>query len=213
MNNCHFDRNKHVYRNDAFVELVKDAIRFFNGTPVHDLPPSENFVGSGVYALYYTGKNAFYSRYSEINRLSYDCPIYVGKAVPKGWRQSRVSDAMKNKSNELYSRLKEHSRSILSCENLKITDFSCRFVIFEQDSSDMISSIEASLIKINSPLWNSCLDGFGNHDPGKGRYEQARSDWDVLHSGRIWAERLKGQPNNMNYIIENVNAHLLNLKK
>lgn len=33
-----FDRSKHVYTNEAFVELVKDAIRFFNGTPVHALP-------------------------------------------------------------------------------------------------------------------------------------------------------------------------------
>jgi hypothetical protein len=30
-----FDRSKHVYVNDAFSELVKDAVRFFNGTPVH----------------------------------------------------------------------------------------------------------------------------------------------------------------------------------
>ena len=27
-----FDRSKHVYHNEAFVELVKDAVRFFNGT-------------------------------------------------------------------------------------------------------------------------------------------------------------------------------------
>jgi len=66
MKSLAFDRNKHVYRNDAFAELVKDAIRFFNGT---------------------------------------------------------------------------------------------------------------------------ALDGFGNHDPGKGRYEQAKSDWDIIHPGRVWAER------------------------
>jgi hypothetical protein len=33
-----FDRSEHVYKNAAFAELVKDAIRFFNGTPVHTLP-------------------------------------------------------------------------------------------------------------------------------------------------------------------------------
>jgi len=47
-----FDRNEHIYKNDVFTELVKDAVRFFNGTPVHKLPPSESFLGTGVYALY-----------------------------------------------------------------------------------------------------------------------------------------------------------------
>lgn len=93
-----FDRNKHVYHNEAFVELVKDAVRFFNGTPVHQLPPPERFTGTGVYALYYTGSNKHYIRYKELNRLSYDFPIYVGKAVPSGWRQGRTKrmEAIKN---------------------------------------------------------------------------------------------------------------------
>jgi len=47
-----FDRAKHVYRNEAFVELGKDAVRFFSGTPVHPLPPPERFLGTGVYALF-----------------------------------------------------------------------------------------------------------------------------------------------------------------
>ena len=61
-----FDRNEHVYRNNAFAELVKDAIRFFNGTPVHTLPPPNSFLGTGVYALYYTGQNPLYQRYAEL---------------------------------------------------------------------------------------------------------------------------------------------------
>ena len=44
-----FDREKHVYKNDAFVEMVKDAIRFFNGIPVHPVPTPERFYGTGVY--------------------------------------------------------------------------------------------------------------------------------------------------------------------
>src|ERR1035441_6648246 len=40
-----FDRAEHVYRNDAFAELVKDAVRFFNGTPVLPLPqPPAQFI-------------------------------------------------------------------------------------------------------------------------------------------------------------------------
>lgn len=208
-----FDRNKHVYHNEAFVELVKDAVRFFNGTPVHELPPPERFLGAGVYALYYIGDNPLYTRYKELNRLSYDFPIYVGKAVPSGWRQSRISDSESTQSNELYRRLIEHSRSVSSGDGLSLSDFSCRFVIFESEGSDMIGSIEAALIKLKRPLWNSCLDGFGNHDPGSGRYEQARSDWDVIHTGRVWADRLNGTPNSKNDVVANIANHLKNLKK
>ena len=208
-----FDRSKHIYKNDAFVELVKDAVRFFNGTPVHTLPPPERFFGVGVYAIYYTGKNPIYKKYSELNRLSYDFPIYVGKAVPSGWRQSRISHSEANQSTELFSRLRQHSNNIIVGENINLEDFSCRFVIFESDGSDMISTIEASLIKLNRPLWNSAMDGFGNHDPGKGRYEQANSDWDVIHKGRPFAEKLKGISKPKEIIINNIKNHLEILKK
>lgn len=77
----------------------------------------------------------------------------------------------------------------------------------------MIGAIEAALIKLNRPLWNSCLDGFGNHDPGKGRYEQARSAWDVIHPGRNWADGLKGNANSKASILAAIEAHLQALKK
>lgn len=203
-----FDRKEHVYKNDAFGELVKDAIRFFNGTPVQVMPPPESFLGTGVYAFYYTGSHPLYKKYAELNRLSYGYPIYVGKAVPKGWRQARVSDSTKNQSRELYTRLKEHSKNISTVYDLSLQDFSCRFVIFEAEGSDMISTIEAALIKLNRPLWNTAVDGFGNHDPGSGRYEQAKSDWDVIHTGRFWAEKCNGQPKNKLTITTNIERHL-----
>jgi len=187
-----FNRSEHVYKNDAFAELVKDAVRFFNGTPAHTLPPPEAFLGTGVYAMYYIGKNPIYKKYAELNRLSYDHPIYIGKAVPKGWRQARVSDNLLGQSKELYNRLREHSRNIRDAQELDLKDFRCRFVIFEDASSDMIGTIEAALIKLHTPLWNTAVDGFGNHDPGSGRYEQAKSDWDVIHPGRAWANKCKG---------------------
>ena len=211
MKSIEFDRKKHIYKSEAFVELVKDAVRFFNGTPVHTLPPAEAFLGTGVYALYYTGQNPLYHRYAELNRLAYNHPIYVGKAVPKGWRQSRISDSAINQSRELCNRLKEHSRNITLGANLDLAEFMCRFVIFEDESSDMISTIEAALIKLSQPLWNVALDGFGNHDPGKGRYEQAKSDWDVIHPGRIWAERCNGTPKDKSVIIANIDRHFQNI--
>ena len=189
-----FDRDEHVYRNRAFVELVKDAVRFFNGTPVCAAPPPEKFTGCGVYALYYTGKNPHYLRYSELNRLAYNYPIYVGKAVPPGWRKARASSVSNSKSATLFSRIREHCGSVSKTATLELSDFSCRFVIFEDDLSDMIGTVEASLIKNFRPLWNTAVDGFGNHTPGKGRFEQAKSDWDVIHPGRAWADKCKGIP-------------------
>lgn len=208
-----FDRSEHVYKNEAFSELVKDAIRFFNGTPVHTLPPPESFLGTGVYALYYTGKSPVYKKYSELNRLSYGYPIYVGKAVPKGWRQARVSDTQSGQSTELFNRLREHSRSISVAQGLELQDFHCRFGIFEEVSSDMIGAIEAALIKLNLPLWNTAVDGFGNHDPGSGRYEQAKSDRDVLHPGRAWAKKCNGAHAENNAVLSNILTHFKSIER
>jgi hypothetical protein len=202
-----FDRAEHVYRNDAFAELVKDAIRFFNGTPVHILPLQQGFTGSGIYALYYTGANPHYAPLAEVNRLSYSVPIYVGKAVPRGWRQSRVSDNLLTQSKELQNRIKEHTRNILKGNGLDLPDFACRFVIFEDEGSDMISTVEATLIKLFRPLWNSAVDGFGNHAPGSGRFDQAKSDWDVIHPGREFAEKCRGVPKDLDTVLRNVEAH------
>jgi hypothetical protein len=206
-----FDRSEHVYKNYAFAELVKDAVRFFNGTPVHTLPPPESFLGTGVYALYYTGRNPLYKRYAELNRLAYSYPIYVGKAVPKGWRQARASDSASSQSRELIGRLREHGRNIELGAELSLDDFMCRFVIFEEEGSDMISTIEAALIKLNRPLWNTAVDGFGNHDPGKGRYEQAKSDWDVIHEGRAWAKKCNGKSREKINVVAKIRHHLKSL--
>ena len=206
-----FDRKNHVYKNDAFDELVKDAVRFFNGTPIQVLPPSVSFTGTGIYAIYYTGKHSFYSRYADLNRLDYRLPIYVGKAVPRGWRQSRIADNPASQSRELFSRLKEHARNIAIGDGLDPDDFMCRFVIFENAGSDMISTIEAALIKLNRPLWNSVVDGFGNHTPGMGRFQQAKSNWDVIHPGRAWAEKCTGKHNIKEKITAAIKAHLSKL--
>ena len=48
---------------------------------------------------------------------------------------------------------------------------------------------ETLLIERFKPVWNQVLDGFGNHDPGAGRYNGLRPLWDVLHPGRSWADK------------------------
>lgn len=181
-----FDRSKHVFHSPEFEEFVNDTIRFFNGTPVQPVPPIEKFEGIGVYALYFIGKDSLYNQFHEINRLEYSQPIYVGKAVPRGWRQGRECSS---KSNELYRRLCDHAKSIAQAENLYIEDFLCRFMILENEASNLIGTVEAALIRHYQPLWNCLIDGFGNHDPGRGRYNQEISEWDVLHPGREWARK------------------------
>lgn len=203
-----FDRNDHIYKNDAFDELVKDAVRFFNGTPVVEMPPTVKFSGVGVYALYFIGNTAPYERYGELNRIKYDYPIYVGKAVPKGWRQARVISNDNQNTYELNGRLRQHHRTIEKGAGINPVDFSCRFVIFEGVSSSMISTVESALIRLFKPLWNTEVDGFGNHDPGKGRYNQARSDWDVIHPGREWAKKCAQNPNQKNTIIQRIRTHM-----
>jgi len=206
-----FDREKHVYKCDEFLELVLNAIRFFNGTPVHGLPLVDKFNGTGIYAIYYTGKIKPYEKYGVLNRSEYNHPIYVGKAVPKGWRKSRISDNTQKQGTELCSRLRQHTCNIKAC-GFDLKDFAVRFVIFENDSSDMISAVEAALIKLKLPLWNVVIDGFGNHTPGKGRFEQAKSDWDVIHPGRDWANKCNGQHNEASAILDRIKYYFSKTK-
>lgn len=204
-----FEREEHVYKSDAFEEIIKDTIRFFNGTPVLSMPIEEKFHGTGVYAIYYIGSSKRYEEIAQRNRIEFSLPIYVGKAVPRGWRQARIEDEIKKKSYELNGRLNEHTRSIMQVSNLKIQDFTCRFMILEGNSSSLIGTVEAALIRYYKPIWNTQLDGFGNHDPGKGRYNQARSDWDVVHPGRSWADKCKGESNSIDKIKENIVQYFL----
>jgi len=73
-----------LHKNCQRTEIIKDTIRFFNGTPVHTLSPPIRFHGTGVYAIYYFGKSEYYKEIYEQNRLEFHQPVYVGKAVPVG---------------------------------------------------------------------------------------------------------------------------------
>ena len=55
-----FKREEHVYVNSQFSELLKDAVRFFHGTPVLPLPPETPFSGAGVYAIYCIARKGIY---------------------------------------------------------------------------------------------------------------------------------------------------------
>ena len=149
------------------------------------LPPTEKFSGSGVYALYYTGSLPYYSH---ISSSDLDKPIYVGKAVPTGARKG--SPGVDSESTtELYRRLHDHAKSIDQAENLDLVEFQARYLVVEQI---WITLAERFLINYFRPLWNTVIDGFGNHDPGRGRSAMRRPRWDIVHPGRPWAAKLKG---------------------
>ena len=207
-----FRRSDHVYISRDFEEIIKDTIRFFNGTPVYKLPPPERFYGTGVYAVYCIAKSGIYSKYHRVNRTSFRTPIYVGKAVPKGWRQARIIHDLNSRTFELHSRLREHSRGIELGSGLNLNSFFCRFMILEGKETDLIGTVEAALIRIYTPLWNAVVDGFGNHDPGKGRYNQAKSDWDVCHPGRKWADKCQGAHSERQDVLNRIDDYLNSLK-
>ncbi|MCL5957804.1 MAG: Eco29kI family restriction endonuclease, partial [Chloroflexi bacterium] len=123
-----FDADLHIFRSPTFRSAVGEAITFFAGTPVHKVPPPSDpkFIGPGVYALYYVGSYELYAELANINRHACVQPIYVGKAVPPGWRTARVTAS---ETRDLLQRLNEHAASIRQTCNLELDDFRCRFMI------------------------------------------------------------------------------------
>lgn len=153
--------------------------------PIVPLPPGK-FGGAGIYAIYYVGDFKPYTRIAEQNRDDrWLAPIYVGKAIPAGARRGGLGlDAPTG--NVLHSRLNDHAKSVNEAENLRIEDFACRYLLVDDI---WIPLGESLLIEMFRPLWNTVLDGFGNHDQGISRIGQIKSPWDTIHAGRPWANR------------------------
>lgn len=148
----------------------------------------KRFPGAGIYAIYYTGNFELYLNFRTWNHAEGDLqvPIYVGKAIPKGGRKGIIYPNVSAKGSDLFSRLEEHRKSIIQTENLRIEDFWCRYLVVD---NIWIPLGESLLIQRHRPIWNAVIDGFGNHDPGRGRHAGARPTWDTLHPGRSWATK------------------------
>ena len=159
--------------------------------PPKRLGEMRSFHGAGIYAIYYTGKFKPYAAIASRNQgMEPEMPIYVGKAIPVGGRNGgTLPDTSKSKA--LFSRLREHADTIATTTNLEIADFLCRYLVVDYI---WIPLGESLLIIEFTPLWNSLVDGFGNHDPGAGRYKGLRPRWDVLHPGRLWADKCQARP-------------------
>jgi len=180
---------------------VAEALLTKDAQPLGQLP---KFEGAGIYAIYYTGS---FEAYKDVSRLNVDGkfmrPIYVGKAVPAGARVGAGLDI--TAGSVLWKRLKEHADSIRSVENLNLEDFFCRFLVVDDI---WIPLGESLIISRFTPVWNSLIDGFGNHNPGKGRHAGMRPRWDVLHPGRKWADNLAGRPETNERIAEDAATYL-----
>ena len=159
--------------------------------------------GAGVYAIYYSGGFEPYAPLFDRRDGKDARPIYVGKAIPKGGRKGGLLDSPAI-GTALSGRLRQHAESIKAVQNLGIGDFSFRCLILDDI---WIPLGETILIESFKPLWNIAIDGFGNNDPGKGRLNQKRSPWDVLHPGRGHAERLLGGTPDLKAVMGRVEDH------
>lgn len=175
---------------DNLARSVVDALLGQDRTP---LPPPTAFTGAGVYAIYYTAPLEYRDETTAV-----DVPIYVGKAVPPGGRKgsSRTST---HAARTLHLRLRDHAKSIDQARNLSLSDAHCRFLVVVPV---WISLAERFLLSHFRPIWNTVIDGFGNHDPGRGRRNSARPRWDIMHPGRAWAERLSATENRDQIVAE-----------
>lgn len=166
------------YRN-LTVSLVRELM----GRSAVTLPLSTRFRGPGVYALFYDGE---FGPYATLRSPDATRPIYVGKAVPPGARKGGT--ASDESAPALHSRIRQHTGSLEAAANLRVDDFTCRYLVVVPL---WITMAERFLIEYYRPCWNVSIEGFGLHDPGKGRQQGLRPWWDTLHPGRPWATRLR----------------------
>jgi hypothetical protein len=147
--------------------------------PRQRLEAVEKFYGSGVYAIYYSGKFPIYSPLS-----GSETPIYVGQAAPA---MGNARTPMEQ-GDRLSDRLGTHKRNIQKATTtLAIEDFEYRALVVQ---SGWETAAEDYLIHLFQPVWNSetnIIYGIGKHGDAAETRGNRRSPWDTLHPGRTWA--------------------------
>ncbi|NJM50666.1 MAG: Eco29kI family restriction endonuclease [Sphingomonadales bacterium] len=183
---------------------IVDALLLQSAISIDEILP---FDGAGIYAIYYFGDFPAYEPISAKVDEPSAIPIYVGKAIPKGARRG-ASLEISSTGNSLFSRLRQHRESLNSVSNsdsgISAGDFWIRYLVVDDI---WIPLGEALMIAAFNPVWNVELDGFGNHDPGKGRYQGLRPKWDVVHPGRAWAEKCAQRQESKEELITQIFDH------
>jgi len=151
------------------VELLEQQL--------HPMPPTQEFVGAGVYALYYSGSHPAYLGLTEIDKGRNKYPLYIGKASGESSKQGFRSNT--SKKRKLFERITQHAKSIDEVNNLTINDFRCRFLVLDDA---YIALAESVLIRVFRPAWNGM--SFGSKVVGKNRMGGRVGLWDALHPGR-----------------------------
>ena len=169
----------------------------------HALSGINPFYGSGVYAIYYTGK---FKPYLPISKT--ETPIYVGQAAPS------ISNARTptEQGDKLSNRLIEHSKNISRANStLSLSDFEFRTLVVQ---SGWETAAEDYLIHLFRPIWNSetqLVYGLGKHGDAATTRSNKRSPWDTMHPGRVWAGDAKLQDaKDLNKINSELNNHFQN---
>jgi hypothetical protein len=149
----------------------------------HPLAEIPRFYGSGIYAIYYTGRFAAYAPISDS-----ETPIYVGQAAP----QLNNARTPIEQGPRLCGRLSDHRKNIgTATTTLDLADFEFRSLVVQ---SGWETAAEDYMIHLFRPIWNSetgILYGLGKHGDDAGTRANKRSPWDTLHPGRKWAEKSK----------------------
>lgn len=159
------------------------------------------FYGSGVYAIYYTGKFDLYASLAKS-----ETPIYVGQAAPS------ISNARTptEQGAKLYTRLNEHKKNISKSATLDIDDFQFRSLVVQ---SGWETAAEDYLIHMFKPIWNnetSILYGLGKHGDAAETRANKRSPWDTLHPGRNWAKGTTEDAKSVSTITAELKTHFSN---
>ena len=166
-----------------YGNLTVNLVRELMGRKPVRLPLATRFGGSGVYAFFYDGD---FEPYAALRSQDSSRPIYVGKAVPPGARKGGT--AADESAPTLHKRIREHSGSLDAANNLRVEDFTCRYLVVVPL---WITMAERFLIEHYQPCWNVSIEGFGLHNPGARRIQGLRPWWDTLHPGRPWATQLR----------------------
>lgn len=157
------------------------------------------FYGSGIYAIYYTGKG--FSAYAPLSGS--ETPIYVGKADPDdAYAETAVEQGL-----TLFGRLGEHAKNV-QAGGFDLKDFQYRCATVQSGLQD---TVEGFLIRLFSPLWNKQMKiahGFGKHGDAAETRGNRRSPWDTLHPGRRWATATAEDQVAKDKILEKIEKHL-----